>query len=147
MVWDIILSILMAIISYVTTKKGDAKNEGKAMAAAAAAGLGTYWFTNETEWGKDSVSWLNKNIANLDGTTPTTTGGGAVKTDADGKVVSANTGTRPGSSNTNAWDVLKGWGATGTATVIGTGAVAGGLLSDNWVKWALIGVGVYILLK
>lgn len=147
MVWNIILSILMAIISYVTTKKGDSKNEGKAMAAAAAAGLGTYWFTTETQWGKDGVAWLNDNIANLDGTTPITADGGGQVVNADGRVVSVGTSRPPTTSNTNAWDVLKGWGAAGTATVIGTSAVAGGMFSKDWVKWALIGVGAYLLLK
>lgn len=147
MVWNVILSIIMAIISYVTTKKGDSKNEGKAMAAAAAAGLGTYWFTTETEWGQDAVGWLNNNIANLDGTSPVTTRTGSTTVDGDGKVISVGTGGKATVPSTNAWDVLKGWGATGTATVIGTGAVAGGLLSDNWVKWALIGVGVYLIFK
>lgn len=146
MVWNTILSILMAIISYITTKKGNAKNEGKALAAAAAAGLGTYWFTSNTEWGKDGVAWLNEKVANLDGTVPVTDSTGQV-VGSNGSVVKVGADGKPVNPGTNAWDVLKGWGASGTATVIGTGAVAGGLVSSDWVKWALIGGGLLLLLR
>lgn len=132
----------MAIISYVTTKKGDSKNEGKAIAAAAAAGLGSYWFTTETEWGQDAVSWLDDNIMDL-----SSQKAAPVTVDQDGNLVQANTGLKPGSASTNGWDVLKNWGPTGTAAVVGTGAVTAGLSSDDWIKWAAIAVGVFLLIK
>lgn len=132
----------MAIISYCTTKKGNSKNEGKAIAAAAAAGLGSYWFTTETEWGQDAVSWLDDNIVDLSPREAV-----PVTVDRDGNLVQANTGLKPGSVSTNGWDVLKGWGPTGTAAVVGTGAVTAGLSSNDWVKWAAIAVGVLLLIK
>lgn len=132
----------MAIISYCTTKKGNSKNEGKAIAAAAAAGLGSYWFTTETEWGQDAVSWLDDNIVDL-----SSQEAAPVTVDQNGNLVQANTGLKPGSASTNGWDVLKGWGPTGTAAVVGTGAVTTGLFSDDWIKWAAIAVGVFLLIK
>lgn len=159
--WNLIISLILAIISYVKTKKGNAKNEGKAIAAAAATGLGANYLLTNTEWGKDSVSWLNDNVANLDGETttaaPTTTlspDGKAqgtkttVVTNPDGTkttTVSPAPATQAASGGTGLWETLKSWGPTGTATVIGTAGVATGKIDKKWL-WLGGGVIVFLLL-
>lgn len=149
MIWNLIISLIMALISYLTTKRGDSRNNGKALAAAAVAGLGTNYLLSNTEWGQDSVAWLNSNIADLDGvvsnsndsvdpttgkvTTTTTNGGVTTTVPSTGK-------------ETNLWDTLSNWGATGTATVIGTTAVATDSGLRKYLPWLAIGlVGILIL--
>lgn len=137
------LSIIMALLTFFTTKKSGASNTTAALAAGL-VGAGTYYTTHETEWGK-------KNLGALDGVNlsagvkpPTTvpvadnaTGGGVVlPSDKSG-------------SSTGVFDVLKTWGATGTAAVIGTGAAAtgSGVFDNKYVVWGVIGLAALFILK
>lgn len=143
--WNLIISLVVALISYLTTKKGKSENNGKALAAAAVAGLGTSYLLSNTEWGQDSVSWLNDNVANLDDISADTSNP-STTVDGDGKVINVGTGTPSGGkTSTSGWDVLKTWGATGTAAVIGTTAVATNSNFSKYLPW-ILGAGALILL-
>lgn len=145
--WDLIISLIVSLISYLLTKRGKSENNGKALAAAAVAGLGTSYLLDNTSWGQSSISWLNSNIANLDGvatsgTTPSAT------TNSAGQVVvgpSASGSTSTGKGSTSIWDTLNSWGPTGTAAVIGTTTVATNSNFSKWLPW-IIGGGALILL-
>lgn len=156
----------MALISYFTAKKNGAKNSTAAMTAAA-AGLGTYYVATETKWGKSATSWLSEKWQNLVGTDgqPVTNSDGSTATAPPGAQVVLNPATglpeKDGSGNvvwklldtagnavSTTGGVLKSWGPTGTAAVIGTAAVATG--SFDIKKWLpIIGLGLlaYMVVK
>lgn len=74
------LSIIVAIISFLLEKKRNGGNTARAAAVGAIAGLGTYYVSHETEWGR-------ANLGDLDGVvaTPTVVPGGTdVPKNADG---------------------------------------------------------------
>lgn len=131
------LSIIMAIITYLTSSKGNKENKGRAAALAAAAGLGTYYVTHETEWGRTNLGFLDGVAPDVDASSGTVDAsnpsGGTTAT----KPVAITTGT----TSTNGWDVLKNWGPTG---VIGTTAAAAGLADSSTRKWVIFG-GVALL--
>jgi len=130
--------LIMAIISYFGAKKSGASNT----TALAAAGLGAaagYYVKNNTTWGADLAGKVNGLFSS--GSTPALGKDNLPLKDAAGNVVMTN--------GTNAFDVLKGWGATGTAAVIGTTAIAAGGTSSlqKWLPWIILGVGGYLLIK
>lgn len=150
------LSIIMAILSYLLSMKDDPEKKSRAVAAAALAGLGTYYVSHETEWGRET-------LGDLDGV-PTVnevaTAATAV-TGADGqpvtvkdktgatvpvKVPTVSPTTNP-SSTTSGWDVLQSWGAAGTAAVVGTAAVATSSGASKWLPWLAGGAILLLLLK
>lgn len=139
------LSLLMALISYFTTKKKTNGNTAAALGAAALVGAGTYYVTHETEWGSENLGFL-------DGVTDATS---ATVSDGSGNVPSAVGGSvkvpTQQAGTTGFWDsttdVLKSWGPTGTAAVIGTTALATSSNKNSIVWWAAIGLGAYLILK
>lgn len=133
------LSIIMALLSFFVSKKSGASNT-KAAITAGLVGAGTYYVSHETDWGR-------ANLGDLDGVVPDGDGvvigtGNAPVTDADGKPIVTG-GNAGGTSFT---DILRGWGATGTAAVIGAGAAAtgSGVFSSKNLPW-LIGGAVLLL--
>lgn len=140
------LTILMALISYFTTKKKTNGNTAAALGAAALVGAGTYYVTHETEWGSENLGFL-------DGVTDST---GATVTDGTGNVPSSGgTSVKVPTSTTQPatggfWDslsgTLKSWGPTGTALVIGTAGAATSN-SKSWVWWAVVGAGALLILR
>lgn len=144
------LTILLTLLAFFSSKKTGA-SDTTALMTAGLVGAGSYYVSHETEWGQ-------ANLAALDGvqpmltTTPVLDANGqqiidpvtglAIKTsvpNADGKTTATGTGVL---------DVLKSWGATGTAAVIGTAAVATGsssTLSKYLVPGLLVGALVFAL--
>jgi len=104
---------------------------------AALVGAGTYAVTHHTEWGRE-------HLGAYDGVAMTTDVGMDKVTDSNGNPINVNPVSPPAGSS--AWDVLKAWGPTGTAAVIGTTAVA---TNSSLNKW-LIPLGIlaaFLLLK
>lgn len=154
----IIASIILALISYFTSKKSGASSAQAAMAGVA-AGVGTYYVATETEWGKsmfattNDSSWVvakdanGKTITDDQGRTVYVPAGETAIVDTNGKVQVQADGTWFTKTLATTADVLKSWGGAGTAAVVGTAAVAG---SDNFKKylpWLLIGGAVILLTK
>lgn len=150
------VSIIMALISFFLTKNKTGSTS-KALAAGAIAGIGTYYVTHETDWGKanlgdldgvaTSVPLVDKNgtaVLDPQGNAIKLPAGTTVKYNADG-TVAKNAGGFPLIVTTTA-DVLKSWGGTGTAAVIGTATVAGSDTLRKYLPWVLIG-GAFLLLK
>lgn len=136
-------SIIIALLTFFGSKKNGASNT-KALLTAGLAGAGSYYVTHETEWGR-------ANLGALDGVVPT----GAVPLEgAGGAVVDANgnpvrVGVNPTGETSVAGEVggvLKSWGGTGTAAVIGTTAAAtSGFFSSPAFKW-ILGGGIALLI-
>lgn len=123
------ISIILALISFFTSKKSGASNS-EALTNAALVGGGTYYVATQTAWGQ-------KNLGLFDTPAGTGTGGTPVLDKSGQAVIDPATGLPMVSyantqSGTGAADVLKSWGGTGTAAVIGTAAVAtnGDLMSS-----------------
>lgn len=137
------LSIIMAIISFLATLKKDKSNVGRAALVGAAAGLGTYYVTHETEWGRTNLGSLDGVVtvepgSDVTGPVSTTNGGVPVKVPVS---QSANTST--GSSGQ--W-----WNVIGDNLVpLGAGVVLGASTSKegSWIPWALLIGGVLLLTR
>lgn len=119
------LSIIMFIISFLTTKSAGGST-GRALLMGTLAGGATYAVTH-SNWAKDTflADWDNADAV-----------------DVDGKLVNKVLGPDGNLVNKSA-DVLKSWGAAGTAGVIATTAAA---TSIDWAKLAPWGLGVLGLL-
>lgn len=138
------LTIIVTLLSFFASKKSGNSNTKSALIAGL-AGAGTYFVSHETEWGREYLGDIDgvdpdarpKPVSDNDpaGNNPNT----KPPTGADGKPISAGT---------NIWDVFKGWGAGGTAAVVGTGAAAAGGLFDNpLLLWGGIAIVAIALLK
>lgn len=145
------LTIIMTLLSFFMSKKSGASNTA-ALVTAGLVGAGTYYVSHETDWGK-------ANLGSFDGVTPPSAGVPLVNdgtttpvTDpATGAPVAGNVATSPGANTsttgTGVFDVLRGWGATGTATVLGTAALATSSGLQKYIPW-LIGAGLaFLVLK
>jgi len=129
------VTIIMMILSYFTSKKTGASGT-RAAITAGLVGAGTYYVTHNTDWGQ-------ANLGQFDGVA--TTGSQALMDpetglpvqDVNGKVVNYGT-PQPGTSGTNFNDVLKTWGGTGTAAVIGAGTVGLGVATGK-INWLVVG--------
>lgn len=138
------LSIIMAIISAIASLKSKPNDKGRAVAAAALAGMGTYYVTHNTEWGRE-------NLGKLDGvvTVPPVPAGDTPATLPDGSKTGTLVTPMPTTTNgtqTGVWDVMKDWGPTGVASVIGTTAVATGRF-DKYLPWIVVGLGVLLIVR
>lgn len=137
------LTIFMTLLTFFLAGGDDKEKRTTALAAAAGVGLGTYYTTHETDWGKT-------NLGSLDGVVPTAVAANPV-IDAtgqpvvvDGNAVKTNSGVTAGSS-ASVWDTLKSWGAAGTAAVVGVGV--GAATGTNWLLIGGLAVVAYLLLK
>lgn len=146
------LTIILALLSFFAAKKSGASTGG-ALLAGGLAGAGTYWVTHETEWGQ-------ANLGALDGVAATPTGkpllgqdGKAVIDPITGKAMLGLAPTVAGGNTTaggtGVLDVLKSWGATGTATVVGAAGLGLGAATGNlssFLPIALIaGIAILVL--
>lgn len=135
------LSIIMALLTFFTSKRNGASST-KAALMAGLVGAGTYYVTHETDWGK-------ANLGQFDGvpkpsTVPLLKPDGSPVLDADGQPVNS-----PSSGSTSGFsDVLKSWGATGTAAVLGAGAAATGtgIFSSKNLPWLIAGGALIIFI-
>lgn len=137
------LTMIMALLAFFGSKKTGASNT-KAALTAGLVGAGTYYTTHETDWGKTNLGSLDGVDLSASVGPPTTVPDG----DAPGGVAATPPSDRTGSS-TGIFDVLKGWGATGTATVIGAGGAAAGtgIFGNKMVVYGLLALGAFLILK
>lgn len=134
------LTIIMTLLSFFASKKSGASNT-KAALTAGLVGAGTYFVTHETDWGRTNLGSLDGVDVSGPGTAVVTPGGN----DAGG----TPTGTTTQQPSTGILDLLRSWGATGTAAVIGTGAAAtsAGVFGNKYVVWGLLGLGAFLILR
>lgn len=145
------LTIIMAILSFLASMKETKGDVVKSAMVGGLVGAGTYAVTHETTWGRENLGQFDGVIPPID---PLKNPDGATSNmtidPVTGKVVSKVGGELTGpNAPTTGWDVLQDWGPTGTASVIGTSAVAGGLLSGNnkILVYGAIALGAFLLLK
>lgn len=132
------MTILVMLVSYFLTKKKTGSST-KAALVAGLAGAGTYYAQHETDWGK-------ANLNALDGDADTTETKPVL--DADGKPVQNPDGSGVLTTAVKgATDVLKSWGGTGTAAVIGTTAVASSSSLQKYIPWAIAAAVAIMVLK
>lgn len=119
----------MALLTFFVSGGQKKENRAKALVAAGAVGLGTYYVTHETDW-------LPRSITELDGVIPPVTAP-PILDEVTGKPVTvAGSQVRPTvtaspngtTSPSGVWDTLKSWGPAGTAAVVGVGT---GAVNDN----------------
>lgn len=143
------LSIILALLSYFISKKSGA-SDSKALLTAGLAGAGSYYVTHETDWGKANLGSLDGVVTGT-GTTLKTGEGTEVTDPATGAVIKTAVpvpGTTTSSAGgTGVTDVLKSWGATGTAAVIGTTALATNSDLQKWILPAAIFGGLLLLMR
>lgn len=160
---SLIISLIVALISYFTAKKKGASDTAAALAGIG-AGAGAYYVTTQTEWGKDVVGSIDKGwtalvgpsgeaLKNKDGTPATAPEGAKPQLDASGNVLRDSNGNilwkmldTAGNVVTTGGRVLTSWGPTGTAAVIGATALATGKKS-NWMWWAAGAAVLFIIMK
>lgn len=138
------LSIIFAVLTFLLsggTKKGQA---GRAALAAAGVGLGTYYVTHETDWGRE-------NLGALDGVTTTKGPNGGTQISSglkgDGSKLPNVAGGSAESGANAFWNSLGKW-LTSPAGQVSTGAAAGKALGvPNWLLYGGAAVGAYLLLK
>lgn len=153
-----IIALITALIGYFGAKKGGASS-AQAAGVAAAAGLGTYYVATETDWGKSIVAdvdaaWVKltnqdgSDVIGDDGKPVYAPPGAVVVRDEAGNLVKDSGGNWFSTATKTIGDVLKDWGASGTALVVGTGAAAsGGAFSNKWLLYGGLAVGAILLLK
>lgn len=154
------LSILMALFSFFAARKGKSSNNARAAIAATAAGLGTYYVTHDTDWGKENLGQFD-GVDALKATTQitatdadgnaTVNGTTSVRTTTDSsgtKVVIPNSPVAPGASNTTGLlaDAVKKFTPSATTAVIG-GATVASILNRKWVPFAIGGIILLLLLR
>lgn len=154
------LSIIMAIITMVASLLAKPKNKAQAVALGAMAGLGTYYVSHNTEWGQEMLGSLDGVVVDQSVASGDIQADGSIRL-PDGTIVQRQvladgsystiakvgaTAAAPSGSSTTGWDVLKSWGGTGTAAVVGTtGLVAQPDSFSKYIPYAL-GVGLFFLL-
>lgn len=142
------LTIIVTLVSFFLAGGADKEKRGKAALIAAAAGAGTYYTTNHTEWGQENLGFLDgvEVTTNPDGTTSVVNGptGKPAVLPTPGQIA-ATQGTNP--SGNGFWSSLTGW-LTSPAGQITTGVAAGSALgTPKWVLLAGAGLAAYLLLK
>lgn len=129
------LSIIMAIISFLGTLKKDKSNVGQAALAGAAVGLGTYYVSHETEWGRTNLGSLDGVVqvgpgGDVNSPVSTTDGGSPVKVP-----ITTGSNTVTGSTGSS-WTAIKD-----NLVPLGTGALIGSAASKSSFPWGLLIVG------
>lgn len=147
---EVIIALIMALVSFFGSKKAGA-SDGEAAAIAGAAGLGTYYVSTETEWGKSMVddieSWIGVTdsegapVLNGDGQPATVPEGAEVIRNEDGSVAKDENGNVLWKLVDSTGKVLTSWGPVGTAGVIGATSVA---TSDDDSTWLWIGAAALL---
>lgn len=153
---EAIIAIVMAIISFFSSKKAGA-SDGEAALVAAGVGAGTYYVSTETEWGRGVIDSIESWVGVSDDKGPLVNNDGEpVRVPKGAEIVKDATGAPARDANGNVmWKLvdttgktLQSWGGVGTAAVIGAGALAAdddGL--PSWVVPVGIGAAAFLLLK
>lgn len=152
-----IVALITTLISFFASKKSGA-SDGEAALIAAGAGAGTYYVGTQTEWGKGIIdnieNWVGikdkagQPVLNDDGSEVRMPQGATVVTDGNGVPQKDPQGNVMWKLVDSTGKVLQSWGPTGTAAVVGTGALAAS--DDDLPSWLLpagLGLAVYVLLK
>lgn len=152
------LSLLLTVLSYLLSPRDTSKERRQALLRSIAVGGASYAVTEYTDWGSQISDKFDDAIG-LGADDPTAKGRmvdaeGNVY-DADGALVQAGSigSTTPnsptnasGAASTGFWKTLQSWGPTGTAAVVGAGALAATSGSKTWV-FAAVGLGAILLLR
>lgn len=132
-------SLIIALLSFFITKKSGS-SDTSAMVTAGLAGAGSYYVATETEWGQENLSWFEDSTES-----PTTSA--TAELDSEGNPVKDSNGNVVYKMIDGTADVLKSWGGTGTAAVVGTTALAANSSLQKYLPWVLLGLGVYMVVK
>lgn len=136
-------SIIMALISFLLSKKSGAST-GRAAAIGAAAGLATYYIADPVN--KNNLLGLTFGQPSKEGQLPTKTNAGATN-ESQSVAIPSTLGTLGSTVITESAGVLKSWGPTGTLGVVaGTTAVKSDFFKDNWI-WIAGVVALLVLRK
>lgn len=162
------LSIIMAIISFLASLKKDKSNVGQAALVGAAAGLGTYYVSHETEWGKTNLGALDGVVVPIVDTNgaveapASDDNGGALTTVTNIPGVTGGSVTKDGVTKPGSVIVPVGGGTTSTGSLwtaakdnllpIGAGLAAGTALSSGddsskWIVWGGAALLLILILK
>lgn len=130
------LTIIITLLSFFASKKSG-NSTGQSLAIAGLAGSATYFTARETEWGRENLGQLDGVLSSA---TDPATFVGPPETLNLGSGYSSTTGANTSAAagilgtvkslGNNTADVLTGWGASGTATVVGTAGVVSALTSS-----------------
>lgn len=132
-------SLIIALLSFFMMKKAGS-SDTSAMITAGLTGAGSYYVATETEWGQENLNWFE------DSTEPPTTSTTAAL-DSEGNPVKDSNGNVVYKMIDGTADVLKSWGGTGTAAVVGTTALATNSSLKQYLPWVLLGLGVFMVVK
>lgn len=151
-----IVSIVVALIGFFSAKKAGATS-AQAGLVAAAAGAGSYYVATQTDWGKSFFGDADKKMIPLmkdgvevkdsNGNKVMVPEGSTVAVDGNNMTVTSPSGDVWKSTLDAAGGVLKSWGGTGTAAVIGAGAVASSSSLQKYLPWVIGGVVAFMVLK
>lgn len=134
------VSIVLALISFFLTSRATGGDKKKAALAALGVGAASYYAVSNTEWGKTAAENFNSTLG--------ITSDPAIQGQVDSTAAAGNLTVANKPAGSTAWDVLKSWGATGTALVAGAVGVSTGAVSGT--SWLLVGglaLGAFLLLK
>lgn len=146
------LSIIMAIVTFLLSLKKDKSNIGQAAVIGAAAGLGTYYVSHETDWGKENLLQYDGGVDPSEIEATTNNIANTETPDADGTPSSKVPSVRAPSTGSTA-------GATGSIwrpiknnmLPIAGGAVIGATAASadipKWVPLVAGGVLIYLILR
>lgn len=153
-------TVIMLIISFLAKYRGKKENLGKALLTSAAVGAGTYYLTHNTDLLPDSLRELDGVSTDIVPTLPNAaevTAGTATpeqKAAYDAALVKATAAGATYSSSgalqtvtTGTADVLKSWGAAGTAGVVATTAAVTSNSFEKYLPWLAIGAVALILMR
>lgn len=137
------LTIIMALLGFLSSMKASNGNTARSLAVGALAGGATYYTTHEIEWGKENLGFLDGAVdASGVAVAP---GEGNVPSDPTSTTKVPEIGAGKAGFWANTGEVLKSWGPTGTAMVVGAAGVASG--STNWLLWGGIALGAFLIFK
>lgn len=142
------LSLILALLTFLAASKSDPKNKSKALLAGAAVGLGSYSVTHGTDWGQANLGELDGLVGvdtppSLDANGDPVIPGYTTTTSPDGTVVRTPV---PGFVN-EAGSVLRSWGGTGTAAVVGTTDLAARGTLSKYFPLILMAGAAFLILK
>lgn len=143
--FTLIVPIIMALLSFFATKKATGSTS-KAALAAGLAGTAT-WYATKPDVPADGNSSGDLIVGPP---APATDATGKPILDANGKPVFINGGGSYGTIDRmidTTGRVLSSWGATGTATVVGTTAIATSSKKKKYLPWALGGLALVFIMK
>lgn len=133
------LSIFSFIVSFFLTKK-KTKSTAAALGVGAAVGLGTYYLADPSN--PDNLFKIG-----VDSTRTAQDGADTIKAGSQTNSTTSTIGDIAGKTIDTTGKVLTSWGATGTAAVIGTAAVASSSKTRSYLPWIVGGIALILLTR